>query len=472
MLNGLVTIPDHAFGMQRQARSINVFGSTPAGEAGEVPRSAGFRPVLRRTALLFALAASAAAATHGLMSTLPSDVEVGASLTIDRKGVAESVVDAAFLDAQAKLIASRDTLRRAASEMGITDASAFSKPPLQMRILAAVGMGRASKLVSPEERLTDALAVRFSAAPSGRGRGINVRFSAENADFAVRFVDRVVADYIALQGTDGGVGARLVSDAAPVEQVASLSPSAGALLVGLSVLILGGMASVFSRWGRRETTELPDEAPLAVGALQPLDRATSREESPPAAERTALPPVATPVTRAVIPGIDLAGRRRVAVACFGEGDENRRLVDELAREGGFNGARIVVVDAGRRTDDRPGLAELLAGEADFADVIQRNAASRAHEIGAGRRPLATLAADTQAASMLLEALEQTYDLVLVDLGCLRADPAFTMFARLAGQLMLTGDADPGAVDTLLAALGRHGVTSIVRVAAPAGDLAA
>ncbi|WP_169453572.1 hypothetical protein [Pleomorphomonas oryzae] len=421
---------------------------------------------------MFALAVSAAAATHGLLSTLPSGVEVGASLTIDRKGAAESVVDAAFLEAQAKLIASRDTLRRAASELGVNEATAFAQPPFQTRILAAIGLGGASKLVSPDERLTDALAARFSAAPSGRGRAINVRFSAENSDFAVRFVNRVVADYLSLQGTDGGVGARLVADAAPIEEAASLSPSSGAWLVGLLVLASGGIAAAFGRWHRRETIELPQEAPLAVGALDSVDPEVSHDEAPPAVEKTVPPLAPAPIPSDAIPGVDLAGRRRVAVACFGEGDENRRLVDELAREGGFNGARIVVVDAGRRTDDRPGLAELLAGEADFADVIQRNATSRAHEIGAGRLPLAALAEDTEAAAMLLEALEQTYDLVLIDLGRLRADPAFTLFARLAGQLMLTGDADPGAVDTLLAALGRRGVTSIVRVAAPAGDMAA
>jgi len=472
MFNGLVTIAAHAFRMQRQARPLNVFGSAPVDEAGDGMRSAGFRLALRRTALLVALAVSAAAATQGFLSTLPSGVEVRASLTIDRKGGAESVIDTAFLDAQAKLIASRDTLRRAATELGVTDAGAFSKPPFQVRVLAALGMGGASKLVSPEERLTDALAARFSAAPSGRGRAIDVRFAAENADFAIRFVDRVVADYLVLQGTDGGVGARLVSGAAPVEQAASFPPSAGAALVGLSVLALGGVAAAVGRWRRREIAELPEEAPLAVGALEPFDPTTADDEAPPPAENAEWLPVAAPVPPVAIPGVDLAGRRRVAVACFGEGDENRRLVDELARDGGFNGARIVVVDASRRASDQPGLAELLAGEADFADVIQRNAASRAHEIGAGRRPLAALADDTEAAAVLLEALEQTYDLVLIDLGRLRADPAFTLFARLAGQLMLTGDADPGAVDTLLAALGRKGVTGIVRVATTAGDIAA
>jgi len=449
---------------------MDVFGAVPASEAGDGLRLGGGWSTLRRAALLVVLAASAAVVTHGFLSARPQDAEIRASLTIDRKGMAESVVDAAFLDAQAKLIASRDTLRRAATELGVTDADTLAKPPLQQRVLAAFGMGSAGKLVSPEERLTEALAARFSAAPSGRGRAIDVRFSAENPEFAVRFVDRVIADYLALQGTDGGVGARLVSRATPVEQVASLSPSVGAGLAALSILALGGAATGFGQWyRRREATEGLDEAPLTVAALKPLDLANADRARLPEAGASR-PPIAAPAP-SVIPGVDLAGRRRVAVASFGEGGENRRLVDELARDGGFNGARIVVVDASRRSGDRPGLAELLAGEADFADVIQRNASSRAHEIAAGRRPLTAFADETDAA-ILLETLEQTYDLVLIDLGRLRTDPAFMLFARLAGQLMLTGDADPGAIDTLLAALARRGVTGIVRVAAPAGDLAA
>lgn len=469
MLNGLVTIPAHAFGMDRQARPTNVFGAAPADEAGDGMRPVALRSALRRKAVLLALAASAAVATHVFLSAMPSGVEIRARLAIDRKGTAESAVDAAFLESQAKLITSRDALRRAATDLGITDAGILSKPPLYGRVLTALGM--VGKLVSPEERLTDALAAGFSAQPSGRGRSIDVRFSAGNADVATRFVDRVIADYLALQGTNGGVGARLVSGAAPVELAPGVvSPWAGGALAGLFVLALGGVAAAFGRWRRREMSEMLDEAPLAVGALEPLDLKTTEDETKPAED--ARTPVVTPAPSAAIPGVDLAERRRVAVASFGEGGENRRLVDELAMAGGFNGARIVVVDAGRRTDDRPGLAELLTGEADFADVIQRNAASRAHEIGPGLRSLASLANDAEAAAMLLETLEQTYDLVLIDLGRLRADPAFTLFARLAGQLMLTGDADPAAVDTLLAALGRRGVTSITRVATPVGELAA
>lgn len=472
MFNGLVTIHDHAFRMERQARPANVFGAAPVEEAGEGRRTAGFRPLLRRTALCLVLATSAAAATHGLLEALSSEVEVRASVAIDRKGAAESVIDATFLDAQAKLISSRDTLRRAAAELGVTDAVAFSSPPLQVRILAALGMGGASKLVSPEERLTDALAARFSAAPSGRGRAIDVRFTAENTGLAIRFVDRVVADYLSLQGTGGGVGARLVSDAAVVERDRFLSPFAGGVFAGVFVLMLGGMATAVSYWRRRELNDFPEEAPLVVGTIEPLELGETADKGSTQDEEAAHLPTMAHSAPVGIPGIDLMGRRRVAVACFGEGDENRRLVDELAREGGFNGARIVVIDVSRRVEERPGLAELLLGQADFADVIQRNATSRAHEIGAGRLSLVTLAEDAEAASMLIEALEQTYDLVLIDLGRLRADPAFTLFARLAGQLMLTGEADSGAVDTLLAALGRRGVTGIVRVATPASEIAA
>lgn len=448
---------------------MNVFGVAPVGEAGDGTRPAALRSTLRRKAVLLALSASVAMAAFGVLSALPSGVEIRARLAIDRKGTAESVVDAAFLESQAKLITSRDTLRRAAIELGITDASLLSKAPFYGRVLAALGMG--GKLISPEERLTDTLAAGFSAQPSGRGRSIDIRFSAENADLAIRFVDRVIADYLALQGTSGGVGARLVSGAAPVELAPGVSPWAGAALAGLSVLALGGAAAALGLWRRRETGELLEETPLAVGVLEPLNLKNTDDEVAPATD-DARTLVAAPAPSAAIPGVDLAERRRVAVASFGEGGENRRLVDELALAGGFNGARIVVIDASRRTDDRPGLAELLTGEADFADVIQRNAASRAHEIGPGFRSLSALADDTDAAAMLLETLEQTYDLVLIDLGRLRADPAFTLFARLAGQLMLTGDADPAAVDTLLAALGRRGVTSITRVATPAGELAA
>lgn len=450
---------------------MNVFGPPPADEAGDGVRSAGFGPFLRRAALLVALAASSAAATHVVLSSIPSGGEVRASLAIDRKGTAENGVDVAVLEAQAKLIASRDTLRRAAAELGVTDASAFSKPSLQARVLMALGLGGA-KLVSPEERLTDALAMRFSAVPSGRGRAIDVRFSSENADFAVRFVDRVLADYLLLQGAEGGIGARLVSSPAPVASEAALSPSAGSTMAGLLVLVLGAGVGSRGRWRRRDVADLPEEAPLSVDVLNHQDVPIADREAVVAADGAVPPPATPPSTSTIVPGVDLAGRRRVAVACFGEGDENRRLVDELAREGGFNGARIVVIDASRRACDRPGLAELLAGDADFADVIQRNASSRAHEISAGLRPLAALADDAEAAAVLIEALEQTYDLVLIDLGRLRADPAFALFARLAGQLMLTGDADPKAVETLLAALGRRGVKDIVRVASSADNLAA
>lgn len=471
MLNGLVTIPAHAFRMERQARLSNVFGAPPAGEAGDGVRQAAFQPSSRWKAILVALAASAAIATHGLLSALPPGVEVRARLAIDRMSAAESSVDSEFLSAQAKLITSRDALRRAATELGVTDADTVSKPPLHLSLLAAVGMGTAGKLVSPEERLTEALAAGFSAAPSGYGRLIDIRFSAENQDFAIRFVNRVIGDYLQLQGTDGGVGARLVSGATQVEQTVSVPPWMGGVFAGLSVLVLGAAAAAIGRRRRREVGELPEEAPLAVGASESVVPKSADLETP--AAKTELAKLAAAVTASPASGlVDLAERRRVAVASFGEGGENRRLIEELARDGGFKGARIVVVDASRRVEDQPGLAELLAGEADFTEAIQRNASSRAHEIGPGRRSLGALADDSESVAMLLETLEQTYDLVLIDLGRLRADPAFSLFARLAGQLMLTGDADSGAVDTLLAALGRRGVTSITRVAMPAGEIAA
>ncbi len=65
------------------------------------------------------------------------------------------------------------------------------------------------------------------------------------------------------------------------------------------------------------------------------------------------------------------------------------------------------------TPDAPGLAELMSGEASFAEAIHRDAQSRLHVIPAGR----DCEAGTELASVL-DALKGTYDVVV--LGAPRA----------------------------------------------------
>jgi Mrp family chromosome partitioning ATPase len=80
----------------------------------------------------------------------------------------------------------------------------------------------------------------------------------------------------------------------------------------------------------------------------------------------------------------------------------------------FNAPNLSVIS----TDPQaPGIAELLSGQASFGDIITRDQFSNVHLIAAGN--VAGAAADLAASPMLpsaLDALAQSYDFVVVDLG--------------------------------------------------------
>jgi Mrp family chromosome partitioning ATPase len=92
----------------------------------------------------------------------------------------------------------------------------------------------------------------------------------------------------------------------------------------------------------------------------------------------------------------------------------------LARDVAGAGRRVVVVNTGFVEDqagddeENVGLAGLLAGDAAFEAVIQRDKFSRVHAIAAGRTaadPLMLLASDRM--ETVIKALRQTYDVVIL-----------------------------------------------------------
>ena len=94
----------------------------------------------------------------------------------------------------------------------------------------------------------------------------------------------------------------------------------------------------------------------------------------------------------------------------------------LARIEAMRGRRIVVVDAdpsGRclslvaDAGDGPGLGELLEGRAGFTDVVRRDTLSPAHFIHAGTADAAKALSDGKGLDTVLEALRQTYGMVVV-----------------------------------------------------------
>jgi Mrp family chromosome partitioning ATPase len=107
---------------------------------------------------------------------------------------------------------------------------------------------------------------------------------------------------------------------------------------------------------------------------------------------------------------------RVALFAGAEGGEGTGAIAfATAREAAKQKVRCVLVDVGREPSEalgheRPGLADLLAGDASFGEVIQRDDAARVHMI-----PLGSVEKNPamQRMQLVVGALSHTYDKVIV-----------------------------------------------------------
>jgi uncharacterized protein involved in exopolysaccharide biosynthesis/Mrp family chromosome partitioning ATPase len=103
------------------------------------------------------------------------------------------------------------------------------------------------------------------------------------------------------------------------------------------------------------------------------------------------------------------------------------LARHLARD-----ARVVVVDLAASSPtivavsvdpSAPGLAELMQGEASFAQVITRDRLSRLHLVAAGRPGFDRSLLQSPRVTLAIDALLRVYDHVLLDAGCASDLPA-------------------------------------------------
>ncbi|MDK9697147.1 MAG: exopolysaccharide transport family protein [Siculibacillus sp.] len=123
-------------------------------------------------------------------------------------------------------------------------------------------------------------------------------------------------------------------------------------------------------------------------------------------------------------------------------------------------------------DDMPGLSDLLSGEARFADIIFRDRGSRGHVVLAGREGLEAddLAGDELAGA--LEALDLTYDHLILDLGIVAAEPGTADLVASADAVILAADGPGSDPHTAKAhqALIAAGLPSIRVLAVDDGDV--
>jgi uncharacterized protein involved in exopolysaccharide biosynthesis/Mrp family chromosome partitioning ATPase len=179
---------------------------------------------------------------------------------------------------------------------------------------------------------------------------------------------------------------------------------------------------------KTEGPEETDEAVIAAAELPPKE--TEAGEEPPSGEpvKEQLPPIgvasieddeAPDGGRAGTAGLaDILANSAVRVALFSgaEGGEGAgEIAFSAARIAAEEKLRCILVDVGRKPCaaiglERPGLGDLLAGEAAFGEVIQRDEDARVHVI-----PLGALGANAplQRMQLVIGALTHTYDKVIV-----------------------------------------------------------
>jgi polysaccharide biosynthesis transport protein len=123
------------------------------------------------------------------------------------------------------------------------------------------------------------------------------------------------------------------------------------------------------------------------------------------------------------------------------------------------------------SDAVDGFAELIAGTASFADVIYQDTASRTHIIPRGASDIAMDEIDADEFGFLIDALEQTYDRVIVSVGPLGADLGTVDLLHNADSVVLA--VSPGIDDKWgLAAfetLTAHGFGHVFVASEPVGS---
>jgi uncharacterized protein involved in exopolysaccharide biosynthesis len=203
----------------------------------------------------------------------------------------------------------------------------------------------------------------------------------------------------------------------------------------LPIVLIATLATLMLSAGCIATAELLRmTAPRASAAFA---AAPARMTSPPIAPvlRDSHPDLAAPVTEIDQLAEELRGAgdaaRKVAILGTGHSESITLTALTLARLLARN-AKVVVVDLSASSPAfaavsadpmAPGLAELMLGEASFAQVITRDRLSRAHLVTAGRQGADRSLLQSPRLMLALDALLRVYDHVLLDAGTASDLPA-------------------------------------------------
>jgi polysaccharide biosynthesis transport protein len=257
----------------------------------------------------------------------------------------------------------------------------------------------------------------------------------------------------------------------------------------LPIVLIATLASLLLSAGAIVSGELLRlTAPRAVAAFAPLEAAPTAEFAAASAPAADLEPAPDPVAERVRQPSVLEQIEQLAEELHRAGEAARKitllgtadgagiamaalcLARLLARE-----AKVVVVDlaaaspaisAASSDPVAPGLAELMAGEASFSQVITRDRLSRTHLVSAGRPGFDRALLRSPRLALAIDALLRVYDHVLLDAGAASELPAELLTAQaravVVPDVAMTANARTVMIDQLQAA----GFTAVTMLSGP------
>jgi uncharacterized protein involved in exopolysaccharide biosynthesis/Mrp family chromosome partitioning ATPase len=140
------------------------------------------------------------------------------------------------------------------------------------------------------------------------------------------------------------------------------------------------------------------------------------------------------------------------------------------------GARTVVVDLAASSlaipavssdPNAPGLAELMQGEASFAQIITRDRLSRVHLVSAGRPGFDRALLQTPRLMLAIDALLRVYDHVLLDAGTASDVPAELLTAQARAVVVPDAAMATDARKLMCEQLGAVGFSEVTMLSKPA-----
>ncbi|WP_299814815.1 exopolysaccharide transport family protein [uncultured Roseibium sp.] len=140
---------------------------------------------------------------------------------------------------------------------------------------------------------------------------------------------------------------------------------------------------------------------------------------------------------------DIEAAGRIVVLSVDDDTLSHDLAFDLARKAAKAGKSALIMEVFPEHQDKKaaeGFSDIIAGDAPFAKVVYRDAATKAHIIEAGRLAITDAMVNSQRFKLALEAIKSTYQTIVIDLGAIDGTLASARMLSFADRVLIAASA--------------------------------